>query len=153
MEPIQFAGQKQWLTIAALSIESDPALPSVGDVYVSVSVNSNGFVGSNDLWLDADALYRFYRELAALDKTLKGEVQLSSISPDELKICVRAVSSRGNVAVSGTTGYWIASENASFWHAISFGFEFEPNQISAALRQSWLRSYGGSDAPPRPVLP
>jgi hypothetical protein len=112
-----------------------------GDAYVQIAVRSNGFVGHNDLWLQREQLAQFAKQLVALDRTLKGEATLSSISPNELEVTVRSVSSRGNVAVQGSTGYFVQGENAHFWHSVSFGFEFEPGQLAAALKESWLRQY------------
>lgn len=137
---LRFQGQGQSLEIDA-SIEADGSLQSLGDAYATVSVRSSGFTGHNDLWLHQEAIALFARQLAELDRSLKGEAKLSSISPNELELLVRAVSSKGHVAVSGATGYWVQSENAEFWHSVSFGFEFEQVQLSEALRGSWLRQY------------
>ncbi|MDR1850111.1 MAG: hypothetical protein LBQ75_08725 [Zoogloeaceae bacterium] len=139
---LRFQGQGHSFEIGA-SIEEEISRQVLGDVsaYVYVSVSSNGFIGHNDLWLAHEEIAQFARQLGELNQSLKGEAKLSSISPNELELVVRAVSSRGNVAVTGNTGYWVKSENAMFWHSVSFGFEFEPGQLSEALQGSWLRQY------------
>ncbi len=137
---LRFQGQDHSLEIDA-TIEKDDSLPSSGDACVQVSVRSSGFVGHNDLWLHHSDLTEFARQLVELDRTLKGEAKLTSISPNELELIVRSVSSRGNLALSGSTGYWVQSENTRFWHAVSFGFEFETGQLSEAINGTWLVHY------------
>ena len=137
---LRFQGQCHSLEIDA-TIEEDASLQSLGDAFVQVSIRSSGFVGHNDLWLHRGDLTQFVRQLGELDRSLKGEARLCSISPNELELVVRSVSSRGNVAVSGNTGHSVQSENAAFWHSVTFGFEFEAGQLSEALQSSWLGQY------------
>ena len=45
-----------------------------------------------------------------------------------------------HLAIEGSTGYWTwASDTQRFWHAVSFGFVFEPQQLMQALNLPWLR--------------
>ena len=107
---LRFEAHGHWLELAA-SIEQDTSLQSLGDAYVQVSLHSEGFAGYNNLWLQREQIAQFAKQLATLDRILKGEARLSSISPNELGLTVRAVSSRGNVAVLGSTGYLVRGEN------------------------------------------
>lgn len=129
------------------TIEEDASLQSKGDAYVTVLVQSGRFRGHNDLWVQREALRDFAAQLAALDRDLSGEARLSGVSPDELELVVRAVTSRGHVALSGRTGYFIQGDHGRYWHSVSFGFEFDPGQLSGVLRHSWLARYAaGSSA-------
>ena len=67
--------------------------------------------------------------------------ELESISPGELHVRVHSVTSRGQVAVSGKTGYPIQHESCGFWHAVEFGFEFDPSQLAAATKLAWVTRY------------
>jgi hypothetical protein len=140
MNPLLLQGHENSIEISA-SIEEDASMPSLGDAYVQIAISSSGFMGHNDLWIQSDELRQFCAGLAALDRTLRGEAKLSSMSPDELELTIRSVSLRGHLAVSGKTGYLVRSENTETWHSISFGFEFEPSLLSRALTDSWLRNY------------
>lgn len=140
MNPLLLQGHENSIQISA-SIEEDASLSSLGDAYVQISISSSGFKGHNDLWIQSDELRQFYVDLAALDRTLRDEAKLTSMSPDELELTIRNVSSRGHLAVSGKTGYLVRSENTETWHSVSFGFEFEPSLLSRALTDSWLEHY------------
>lgn len=137
---LRFGAQDNFVEITA-SIERDPLLPSFGDARLSILVHSNGFSGRNELWVQREGLIAFATQLADVDRTLSGEARLGSISPDELELGVRAVSSRGHVAVAGSTGRRLRGDHSSHRHSVSFGFEFESMQLSAALRNSWLSHY------------
>jgi len=137
---LRFGAQDPQIEIRA-AIERDRALPSLGDARLSIQVRSSGFAGHNDLWVRREGLVAFAAALAQLDRLLAGEARLSSISPEELELTVRAVSSRGHLAVEGRLGHRLQGDNAWFLHAVAFGFEIAPAQVSAALRDSWLNEY------------
>jgi hypothetical protein len=124
-----------------LAIEEDHALPGHNDAYITLKVQSGGFAGHNDLWAQAESMSAFCRALVALNKTLKGEALLESISPGELVLKVFSCNSRGGLAVEGSTGYHIIGEGREYWHAVSFGFEFEPTQLSALVQLPWVKRY------------
>lgn len=123
------------------AIEEDHTLPSQGDAYITLSVQSAGFAGHNDLWAQSESISAFCRALIALNETLKGEAVLESISPDELVLKVFSFNSRGGLAVEGSTGYHIIGESREFWHSVSFGFEFEQTQLSALVQLPWVKRY------------
>lgn len=76
-----------------------------------------------------------------LEHSLRGEARLVSMSPDELELRVFAASSRGHLAVHGTTGQLVQGENQVCWHSVSFGFEFELGQLSAAIAEPWVQRH------------
>ena len=125
----------------AVSPEEDASLQSYGDAYVTVEVRSSSFRGHNDLWVSGESLRGFCRALVALEASRRGAAELESISPDELRLKVHSVSSRGHVAVSGKTGYLIQHESGGFWHSVEFGFEFDPSQLSTATMLPWVSRY------------
>ena len=126
-----------------IAIEEDQSLPAQGDAYVTIKVQSRGFTGHNDLWVQSEAMQSFCSALVSLERNLKGEASLEVISPGELSLKVCSVNSRGGVGVAGTTGYLVQSENTEYLHAVSFGFEFEPSQLSAAIQLPWVKRYAG----------
>jgi hypothetical protein len=117
-------------------------LPSKGDAYVTVRVDSAGFCGHNDLWVPGAALAAFCADLIALERSRHGNAELNSISPDELALAVRSIDSRGHLAVEGSTGYDAHRDGWSFWHSVHFGFEFDPSQLVRATTVDWVRKLG-----------
>jgi hypothetical protein len=116
-----------------VAIEGDRAIQSRGDAYVTLRVCSAGFSGHNDLWVLGEALSEFPKSLGLLERSLRGEAILKSLSPDELSLRIYAANSRGTLAVEGSTGYEITATERSFWHSVSFGFSFEPQQLTKAI--------------------
>jgi hypothetical protein len=143
MDVLRFSDGQNYFEMG-VAIEEDRALPSHGDAYVTVKVQSEGFNGHNDLWVLAAALTTFCRSLVQLNSSLKGEALLEAMSPKELELKVCSVSSRGHLAVEGSTGYNVQGRNGySYWHAVSFGLEFEPSQLAAAVALPWVQRYAG----------
>ncbi|RYH43526.1 MAG: hypothetical protein EON54_17255 [Alcaligenaceae bacterium] len=142
MEPLLFSNGEDFLEMH-LQVEEDSSLPSHGDAYVTMRVASAGFTGHNDFWIQADALRNFAADLVRLDGSLSGQANLESISPNELNLTVRSVSSRGHLAIAGSLGYEVRRENSTFWHSAAFGFEFEPAQLAMACQHDLVRRYAG----------
>ena len=124
-------------------VVEDVFLQSVSGAVVVLRVRSNGYAGENDLWVHTEALHQFAAGLVELERSLWGEARLVSMSPNELDLKVFAASSRGHLAVRCTTGNLVQGENQGSWHSVSFGFEFEPSQLSAAVTESWVRKNSG----------
>ena len=118
-----------------VSLEDDESLPSYGDAYLSIKVHSNGYSGTNDLWVSSNELKDFCISLVKLEKDRKGETNLVSISPNELELKIYSTDSSGHMAVKGTTGY----EMANFKHSVAFGFEFDPSQLVRAVNTNWVQ--------------
>jgi hypothetical protein len=110
-----------------------------GDACFFVAVNSAGFSGANEVWVDSAALQTFCRALVALEKARKGEASLSSISPGELELTIGSVSSLGHLAVSGELGWPVRREHGLFDHLVRFGFEFDSGQLSDTTNIAWVR--------------
>jgi hypothetical protein len=142
MDAVSFSAGENRIEVS-VSFETEQSLPSAGDAYLVVNVQSNGFTGHNDLWVSKESLTEFCSSLASLERTLRGEAVLESISPGELLIRVAAVTERGHVAVSGQLGYRVNDENSRHWHSLQFGFEFEQAQLSEAASLAWVRQYAG----------
>ena len=137
---IKFTDKKNFIEINLLCMEQDKSLPSYGDAYISISVESNGFAGKNDLWVDMASLISFCKGLSELERNRKGETCLTSMSPNELDLKVHSLNSRGHIGVSGKTSYNVLSENASFIHSLEFGFEFDPSQLIDAINVEWVKN-------------
>jgi hypothetical protein len=140
LERMCLAGSGNYVQLDAY-VEDNSSLPSLGDVLVTVNISSNGFSGKNEVWVQREEVERFCRTLSSLEQSLSGQATLSSISPDELELTVLSVSRRGNIAVRGSTGYRVQSETTEFLHSITFGFEFEPGQLTTAIKESWLSTF------------
>lgn len=114
--------------------------PAEEDAYITIRVQSSGFVGSNDLWVDGADFKSFCLQLVELERARKGEARLSSISPDELNLTIKAIDSLGHVAVIGTTGYAVQGGQQMYEHGVTFGFEFDPSQLAAAVVTPLVKS-------------
>ena len=121
----------------AVFLEEDESLPSKGDAYVVISVNSNGFSGKNDLWVAAEEFQKFCAALVKLEEERKGEATLTSISPGVLDLKFHSIDSLGHFAVTGTTGH----EIDNMQHSVTFGFEFDPAQLVKAVATPWVKQY------------
>ena len=140
LEPMCFEGNGNRVRLDAY-VEDDSSLPSFGDVLVTLNISSNGFSGENEVWVQRDEVESFYKAMSSLEQSLNGQATLASMSPAELELTVLSVTRRGNIAVRGTTGYRVQTENAQFLHSITFGFEFDPGQLTTAIKESWLSTY------------
>lgn len=118
------------------------SLHSVNGAVVVLNVSSNGYSARNDLWVHEPALRNFGTALTALERSLRGEAKLESISPNELNLRVFAASSRGHLALDGSTGQYVQGENGRYWHSLSFGFEFELAQLTSAIAEHWVPKSG-----------
>jgi hypothetical protein len=135
---LRFENLQDFVEIELASQESEN-LPSQGDAYLTVLVSSAGFAGHNDLWVQHHRLRSFCEGLIKLERDRRGETEIEAISPGQLKLKIRAVDSRGHLAVEGTTGYLVQRDNSSHWHAVQFGFEFDPSQLTTAASVEWVR--------------
>jgi hypothetical protein len=123
----------------ALVNEEDTSVHSGGDAYITLDVLSNGFAGRNDLCVLGQDFSAFCTSLISLERSLKGEALLDSISPNELKLRIYSANNRGIMAIEGNMGYEVQGRDGAFWHSVSFGFTFEPQQLTKALALPWLR--------------
>ena len=149
---LRFDNQQDYLEIDLASQETDD-LPSRGDAYLTVRVSAAGFAGHNDLWVLAPVLRSFCRALVALERERRGEALLESVSRDELRLVVRSVDSRGHMSVEGSTGYHVQRENTLAWHAVHFGFEFDPSQLVSAVSSEWVQRNAESVSAPTATPP
>ena len=144
---LRFENQQDFLELGFAEQETAD-LPSKGDAYLTVRVSADGFSGHNDLWVLAPALRSFCQGLVALERDRRGEAVLESVLPEELRIVVRSVDSCGHMLVEGSTGYQVQREHSRPWHAVAFGFEFDPSQLVRAVGTAWVRANAEPGAPP-----
>lgn len=136
---LRFEDGEDFLELDVDSQEGE-GTPAAGDARLTVRVASAGFTGRNDLWVSHDSLRQFCAALVLLERDRRGRAELSSISPQELTLTVHAIDSRGHMAVEGSTGYGVERAGAvRWWHAVQFGFAFEPAQLTTAAAVGWVR--------------
>jgi len=112
-----------------------------GDAYITVSVDSEGFRGVNDLHILSSVFQQFCRDILELQKTLKGKAVLESIHPGELMITVEPYDNLGHISVAGVCGYHVSTAHGSNWHSVQFGFEIDPQQLDKAVKAEWVEKY------------
>jgi hypothetical protein len=71
------------------------------------------------------------------------------VSPQLLQItqygAIALVGSFGHVAVEGTTSYQVQGAHRAYLHSVTFGFEFDQEQLVAAVGLPWVRRYAAAD--------
>ena len=135
---IRFEDHKNFFELD-LAMQETQDLPSKGDGYITIRVNSNGYSGHNDLWVSSESLRCFCCGLVDLEKKRKGEALLESISPGELYLQIFSVDSLGHIGVRGKTGFEVINGTDLFPHSVTFGFEFEPSQLVKAIKVDWVK--------------
>ncbi len=146
---LRFESQDAFIQIDLASQERTES-PARGDARLSVRVSSGGFAGQTDTWVLEDRLRRFCAALAALERDRQGEAALSSCSPGELDLRLHSIDCRGHMAVEGSVGIHVRRGNWRHWHAVHFGFEFDPSQPAKAVSTEWVKR---NAAPPADTEP
>jgi hypothetical protein len=141
---LQFEHQQDFVEIDLVGQEAND-LPSNSDAYVTIRVSAAGFTGHNEVWILAPMFRSFCQALVALERDRKGEAILESVSPNELRLVVRSVGSCGHMLVEGSTGHEVQHEHTRSWHAVHFGFEFDPTQLLRAKSVGWVKSNADSN--------
>lgn len=136
---LRFENQQDFLEINLMEQLLDDS-PSKGDARLAIRVSANRFSGHSEVWVLASTLQSFCQCLMILERDRHGETVLESISPEELRLVVRSVDSRGHMQVEGSTGSHVWGEHCRAWHSVTFGFEFDPSQLVRALAVDWVRA-------------
>jgi len=121
--------------------------PAMGDAYMTLKIVSAGFVGHNDLWVDALSLRKFCTDILQLATKRQGTARIEGMSPNEMEITVRSIDRSGHMIVEGTTGYGVHRERGLRHHSVTFGIEFDPSQLNEVERVSWVRQNAEQAAP------
>lgn len=127
-------GEKITITDVDNTVELDISietadLPSKGDAQILSRVVSHGFSGHQGGWIEREVFQRFCRDIAALERTRKGEATLVSMSPGELMLHVSSTDNQGHMAVKGNLAS--LESRRRFGHSLEFGFDFEPIELEA----------------------
>ena len=109
------------------------------DAYISIRVDSRGFLGRNDLHILDSEFRNFCEDLVAMQNTLKGKASLASVAEDELSLSIAPSDSLGHFSVVGSTGYHLRTGLHSYWHQVTFGFTIEPTQLDRAVKVDWVK--------------
>ena len=112
-----------------------------GDAYIIVRIDSRGYSGTNDLHILTEEFERFCRDILELQRTLKGQAVLNSISPNELSIIIKPFDALGHISVTGKCGYHIHTSHGTNWHSVEFGFEVDPQQIDKVASVEWVKKH------------
>lgn len=131
-----------------LAAQEGCGTPAEGDAYMTVQINSAGFRGHNDLWVDARALRKFCSDLLLLAAKRQGIAKIEGMSPNEMEIVVRSIDHSGHMVVEGMTGYEVQRERGTRRHAVSFGFEFDPSQLNEVECVPWVKQNAEQDVTP-----
>jgi hypothetical protein len=137
---LRFEDHRDYVEIDLLSQETAD-LPGRGDSRLAVLVTSAGFSGRSQVWVSGTSLRSFCTALSALERNRRGEAIIESMSPGELVLRFRSVDSCGHMAVEGAIGCRVQRGHSHSWHAIHFGFEFDPSQLVKAAATEWVQRH------------
>lgn len=135
---LRFEGKRNFIELD-LAMQEKDNLPSKGDAYITIRLNSNGYAGQNDLWVSRESFHNFCHNLVNLEHKRKGEAILESMSPGELFLQILSIDSLGHMGVRGTTGFQVFAGTDLFPHSVTFGFEFDPSQLEKAVKVDWIK--------------
>ena len=141
MDALRFTNGTDFFEMT-IAVEEDRSLPSYEDACANVAVQSQGFNGRSHCWISKSELQEFCRGLIILENARNGTTSLHSMSTGDLSVRIFSVSSLGHLAIQGVVGRHVLIHRGGFPHSISFGFEFDPSQLAAAVRLDWVRRYG-----------
>ena len=111
------------------------------DAYISIRIDSRGFLGRNDLHILQSEFRDFCTNLLAIQESLKGKVSLASVSEDELSLTIEPADSLGHLSIVGSTGYHLQTRDYIYWHEVRFGFTIEPTELDRAVKVNWVREH------------
>ncbi len=100
-------------------------------VQVNTKYLNGGFIS---IWIQKDAIETFIEGLHQLDQTRKGAVLLTSMSPDELTLEVKALDGWGHLGV----GIRVEQHNpsqVSYKNILQTGFEIDPTSLPSIIAQ------------------
>jgi len=122
--------------IELVEVEGIPeGLPCAGDVGISVSFRAQGFSGVlEETWLGRSEIEEFLSTIESLEETGLGAAEITSLSPEEFTLKVRAMDKPGHVLVkvSLQSGRYIQSERESL--LVKGSFEIELSQVGGIRR-------------------
>jgi hypothetical protein len=135
---LRFENQPDFVEID-LAKQATGDLPSSSDARLTIRVSSSGFGGHHACWVQAQVLHAFCRALLDLERSRRGNAILRSLSPNELELVVRSADSCGHMLIEGSLGFRVQRAHTRAWHAVQFGFEFEPSQLLKAVAVDWVK--------------
>jgi hypothetical protein len=135
---LRLESHEDYIEIDLLSQETADS-PGRGDSRLAVLVTSSGFSGRGHPWVTGAALRSFCTALVALEHNRRGEAAMESMSPGEMVLRIGSVDSCGHMAVEGSIGCHVHRDHSNPWHAVHFGFEFDPSQLTTAVATEWVR--------------
>ena len=135
---IRFHDQTDYFELDLATQEGSES-PAEGDAYVTLKIVSAGFVGHNDMWVDARSLRKFCSDIIQLATKRQGSARIEGMSPNRMDITVRSIDHTGHMIVEGTTGRDVRRERGPRRHSMTFGIEFDPSQLNDVERVTWVR--------------
>lgn len=93
------------LRFKVLDVEP-PSSPGAGDLRLRLEVETCGFTGAVDAWVEGALMEEFLRALSNIYDRLEGVARVESMSPGAFSLDVHREGPRGRVRVDGTIATW-----------------------------------------------
>jgi hypothetical protein len=105
------------------------------DVLLAVELHRPNFSARNgSVWIAASARDRFLSDLSAMEKARRGEALLESMSPQDLKCCVRVYDHAGHVVMTGHVGDALVDREYAEIARVPFRIEIDPSTLPDLVR-------------------
>jgi hypothetical protein len=100
--------------------------PYYYEAMFDVRVSSGGFTGAYSAHFDEGPIRDFVEQLKQLECTRRGQADIDSMSPGELKFAVGARNEMGHIGIWGQMARWSFDQfGKGFEQRLLFGFTFE----------------------------
>jgi len=96
-------------------------LPTPGNLLLNIVVQSHGFSGQGQAWIDNPSLRYFIAQLKHLKANREGSAEIASILPGQLWLRISVIDSFGNTELTGRL--------SQLEHTLEFSFGFCPSNL------------------------
>lgn len=113
-------------------VKFESGTPADEDHLLLVSVRLGDYSARDEIWIDGAHYAEFLAQLEKLEQSRKGEAVLRSMSPEDLRICLKSISHPGAMSVEGFIGWSSGGSPVK----LSFAFAFDPGDLQTFLREA-----------------
>ena len=115
------------------------------DLLVAVQLQRPHFVAQNmRVWIAASVRDRFASDMSALESARRGEALLESMSPQDLRCCLKVYDHGGHVELRGHVGDALVDRDYAEIARVPFRIEIDPSALPDLVRDLTTALYPGA---------
>ena len=130
---------------------AQPSDEETTDLLVAVQLQRPHFFAQNmRVWISASVRDRFLSDTSGLESARRGEALLESMSPQDLRCCLKVYDHAGHVEMRGHVGDALIDRDYHEIARVPFRIEIDPSalpdlvrKLTATLRRAGRRDVGG----------